>query len=200
MAFLFLGNLVNFIYQTLYHMSPLSFWTILIKVLGIYVLLQGLLQIPAFINMTQAIYYEGFQPYTKTNYFAWAYLLFLLGIFWLIIWACLFRTDWLINKLKLNAGVTEERLAFNMHRSDILKIVIMLIGGLTLVDALPAACQELFLCIQRIKEYNGFKKDPTSTYLLFHLLKIGIGIFMVTSNQLIVNYIERKEGNQMRIQ
>jgi len=173
-------------------MSPLSFWTILIKVLGIYVLLQALVGIPSFINMTQAIYYEGFQPYTKTNYFVVAYLLLLLGIFWLIIWGCLFKADWIIDKLKLTAGITEEKLAFSMHRSDILKIVIMLIGGLTLIDALPAACQELFLCIQRIKEYNGFKKDPASTYLLFHLLKIGIGIFMVTSNQFIVNYIEKK--------
>lgn len=176
-------------------MSPRSFWTILIKVLGIYVLLQALVGIPSFINMTQAIYYEGFQPYEKTNYFAIAYLLLLLGIFWLIIWVCLFRTDWLIDKLKLNAGLIEENLAFKMHRADILKIVIMLIGGLTLVDALPAACQELFSCIQKVKDYGGFKKDPTSTYLLFNLIKIGISIFMLTSSQLIVNYMEKKRRN-----
>lgn len=176
-------------------MSPKSFWTILIKSLGIYILLQALVEIPSFINMTQTIYFDGFQPYTKTNYFAWAYLLLLLGIFWLIIWGCLFKTDWIIDKLKLNSGIIEEKLGFSMHRSDILKIVIMLIGGLTLVDALPGACQELFLCIQRVKEYGGFKKDPTSTYLLFNLIKIGFSIFMLTSSRLIVNYIEKKRRN-----
>jgi hypothetical protein len=190
--FLFYGNLLNLIYQSLITMSPRSFWTILIKVIGIYVLVQGLLAIPSFINFTQAIFYNGFQPYAKTDYFAWAYLLLLLGIFWLIIWWCLFKTDWLIDKLKLNAGIIEEKLAFSMHRSDILKIVLIIIGCMTLIDALPAACQELFLCFQKMNEYNGFKKDPTSTYLLFNLLKVGIGIFMITSNQLIVNFIERK--------
>ena len=72
-----------------------------------------------------------------------------------------------------------------------LKIVIMIIGGVALIDAAPAALQEFILCIQKMGEYDGFKKDPTTAFLLFHIIKTAIGIFMLTSSRVIVNFIER---------
>lgn len=172
-------------------MSPHSFWTILIKTLGLYVILQALITIPVAINSVSMFTMQPMQSSSGSIY-ALAYSLLLFGSFGLILWECLFKTDWIINKLKLNTGFAEEKLGFTMHRSDVLKIVIMVIGGLTLLESLPIACQDLFLCLQRLNEYNGFKRDPTSIYLLYNLIKIGIGIFMVTSSRLIVNFIERK--------
>src|ERR1700749_1526705 len=99
-------------------MSPRSFWTILIKSLGIYTLLQGLIEIPTFLRLSGMFYTIAFPPSaSQGNLFALTYLLLLVGIFGLIIWECLFKTNWVIDKLKLNTGIIEERLGFSMHRS-----------------------------------------------------------------------------------
>jgi hypothetical protein len=174
-------------------MSPRSLWTIIIKGLGIYVLLQGLMSIPSIINMAEIFYSSGFpDSSTQAVFFESIYMISLLIVFWLIIWGCVIKTEWIINNLKLNNGIIEEKLGFRMHRSDILKVVVMIIGGVTLIDSLPAAFQEFFLCIQHLKEYNGFMKDPKCTYLLFYIIKVGIGVFMLTSSRLIVNFIDRR--------
>ncbi len=193
MAFLFLWNFYKFILSITYHMSARSFWTILIRTLGIYTIMQALVAFPSFISSTAMFSFESSgHDFGTGGIFAVAYILLLLGLFGLILWACLFKTDQIIDKLKLNKGIIEEKLGFDMPRAIVLKIAIIVIGGLTLIDSLPAACQELLRCLQKSAEYNGFTKDPTSTYLVYHLIKTAIGIFMTTSSDWIVNYIEKK--------
>jgi hypothetical protein len=97
-----------------------------------------------------------------------------------------------IKKLSLDKGFTEENIEINIHRSSLLSIAIIVLGGLMLADALPLLVYDAFNYVQRDDTYTGFSKNRASPYLVSNLLKIVIGYFMVVDSRLIVNFIERK--------
>jgi len=179
-------------------MTIRSFWTILVKLLGVYVILQALIAIPSMLlNLSSAISMISMEANNGRVagggiFVYFAYLILIIGIYGLILWACLAKTDWIIDKLKLDKGFAEDRFEISMHRSSILKIVIILIGGLTLMDSVPALCRYIYSCLQQSTVYFGFKRNPDSVYLLLNLVRTIIGFFMVTSSRLIVNFIEAK--------
>ena len=120
------------------------------------------------------------------------YLFVLVCIFWLLVYATLIKPEWTIDTLKLESGIIEEKLNINMHRSSILAIVIMIIGGITLTDTLPALCRDSFFIIQESHAFTSIKDAPTISTIVFNLIKIAFAIFMLTSPRVIVNYIEKK--------
>jgi hypothetical protein len=182
-------------------MSPRSFWTIVLKTIGIYTLLQGLNAIPGIINFFSVLYTQSIEhDFGTSGAYALAYFLLLVGCFGLVLWLCFVKTNQVIDKLKLTKGIAEEKLSFDMRRADILKITIMVIGWITLIDSIPATCQELFLYLQKSAEYGAFRTGTTSNYMIFHILKTAVAIFMITSSQWIVNCIEKKRRRPVTVQ
>jgi len=174
-------------------MTPRSFWQILIKILGIYIILESLTVIPQIFSTiyfftTQTNGHDGNNIYLiEIEYFAIAII-----IDGLVLWCSLFKTDWIIDKLKLDKGFQDERFEFNIHRSTTLKIAIMIMGGLFLIDSFPIVFKDLFDCFQKSEIYGSFRSNPQSAYLVMHLLKTFIGLFMLTNSRIIINYIELK--------
>lgn len=194
--FYFSEIFLNLYYQSLITMSARSFWTILLKVLGIYVIIQGLLMIPSSITLFEVVRAWSSPNMAGADLLTYVFLalynIILVCVFWFLIKACLINPEWTIDKLKLDQGIIEEQLNISMHRSDILTIVIMVIGGITLVDSLPLLCQHIFTSFQQTNEYGGFKKNPATGYLIISFVRTVFGIFMLTSSRLIVNFIEKK--------
>jgi hypothetical protein len=175
-------------------MTPRTFWAILIKVMGIYVVLQSLLAIPQFLTTI-----NYFITTTATNgqslltLYGICYITVTICIYILVIRYSIFKTDWIIDKLKLDAGFEDERLEFNIHRSTLLKIVIMVTGGWLMIDNFPAFCNQLLFYFQRQDQYGGlFSKNPASGYLIVYSLKTFAGYFMLTCSRMIINFIELK--------
>ncbi|MDB4926104.1 hypothetical protein [Mucilaginibacter sp.] len=123
-----------------------------------------------------------------------AYYITIVIVYITILGLCIFKTDWIIDKLQLDKGYNDERFEFNIHRSTILKIVVMVIGGLLIADSFPLFCQQLLAYFQQSNTlvYKKFTDSPISKYIVFYLLKTFIGFFMLTCSRMIVNYIELK--------
>jgi hypothetical protein len=174
-------------------MTPRTFWAILIKILGIYTLLESVIAIPQFLSN---IYYlaslSNGPDRNSGSLMVVVYITITLGLSVLVLWYCLFKTDWIIDKLKLDNGFQDERFEFNIHRSTILKIIIIIMGGLFLIDSFPLLCKDFFDCFQKTDEYGGYIKNPESTYVLLYFIKTLIGYFMLTCSRMIVNFIELK--------
>jgi hypothetical protein len=111
-----------------------------------------------------------------------------------------FRTDWIIDKLNLNKGITEEKLELNIHRSIVLRIAVIVTGAIILVDSLPSLLKELAVYFQRINIYKGLKAFPGTVWIVYYVVKAFIGYFMVTSSRLTVNFIERKRKGKVKIE
>jgi len=173
-------------------MTIRTFWTIILKILGIYLVLDSFKVIPQFIS---TLYTFASDPDQTRLVFIWTfvYLMSTVGQYVFILWLFVFKTAWLIDKLHLEKGFSEERIEFNIPRSTVLSIAIILIGGLMFVDSLPQFCNQTFSYFQ---QQNMYRQNPNSGWIIFHLVKTTIGYLLMTNSQFIVNFIDRKKTNE----
>jgi len=170
-------------------MTPRTFWTIFIKILGLWLVLGSITVIPEFIGALSFYGKDG----DMLGILIWVFMfLLLLGIFAGILWLFVFKTEWIIDKLRLDKGFTEEKIEVNIHRSTIINIAIIVFGGLMLVDALPLLLKEIIQYYQEKDAYNKFTPSPRTGWLFFYFLKVIIGYLLVTYSKVVVNLIERQ--------
>jgi hypothetical protein len=174
------------------NMTIRTFWTILLKILGIYLVFDSFIVIPQFLTTLSTFFLD---PEQTAMVFIWTfvYLLFTVGLFVFILWLFVFKTAWLIDKLHLEKGFSEERIEFNIPHSTVLSISIILIGGLMFVDSLPQLCRQIFSFFQ---QKNMFIQDPSSDLIIFHFVKTIIGYLLMTNSRFIVNFIDGKKKNE----
>lgn len=177
-------------------MTPRTLWTIILKIFGIYTLTQIYYPLLQFISIILMIARHHYENGFETIGFAFVSV----SIYVLITLAFLFKTDWLINNLKLDKNITEEKIALNIHRSIVLTIVILLSGILLFADSLPQFLKEVYSYYVVINDYVHFKQYPRAGNLIVELVKLLISCFMLGCSRLIVNFIERKRrGPQAHI-
>jgi amino acid permease len=173
-------------------MTIRTFWTIVLKILGIYLVLDSFKVIPQFISTLSTF---SSDPDQTRMVFIWTfvYLLSTVGLYVFILWLFVFKTAWLIDKLHLERGFAEERIEFNIPRSTVLSIAIILIGGLMFVDSLPQLCRQIFSYFQ---QKNMFVQNLSSGWIIFQFVKTIIGYLLMTNSRFIVNFIDRKKINE----
>jgi len=170
-------------------MTLKTFWSVLIKLIGLYLIWQLLILLPSIISIFAAarIYGDG-SSIIPDIILRTVHILVII----FIIRSCLFRTDDVIIKLRLMKGNEDERIEVNIHRSSLLKIAIIVLGGLLLADSTPFLGFQLISYFENTQVKLSFIENRASPYLVAELLKVIIGYFMVTDSRLIVNFIERK--------
>jgi hypothetical protein len=128
------------------------------------------------------------------------FLFFTVGFYVLIVRYFIFKTDWLIDKLYLDKGFTEERFELKIHRSTVLRIAVIVIGAVIIIYSLPLFCKQAFAYSQLTGPDKGFKENPASGWLIFYFVKLFVGFFMMTSSRLVVNFIERKRKDHVAVE
>ena len=106
----------------------------------------------------------------------------------------IFKSDLIIDKLKLDKGFDQETIPLNIHRSTILSISIIVIGGLIIADEIPNLCRQLFAYFQEKRMTYG-QTNPTISYSVLAAAKIVIGLVLIGNQRQIVNFIERRRKN-----
>lgn len=170
-------------------MALKSLWTIIIKIAGLYIIWQSLLLLPQFFVLATL----GIKDHENSQVFVSELLLLTQGCICLLAaWGCIFKTDWVIKKLNLEKDLEDEKFEINVHRSVVLKIIVVVLGGIFVADAIPTLFQNLFTYFQLQDSYDGFKHNRSSPWIVYALLKLVIGYFMMADSRLIVNFIERR--------
>jgi hypothetical protein len=100
------------------------------------------------------------------------------------------KPEIIINKLKLDEGFEEEKFEINLHRSTVLSIAIIIIGGLMLADGLPELMRQIYVYFQMQNAYDYPADKSPSGYIIFYFIKVFIGYYMVAYHRLVVNFIE----------
>jgi hypothetical protein len=170
-------------------MTPRTFWLILIKVIGVYFILNSLQLIVPFITSTLFISKED-----TSSSFIELFLGFVVvaGLYFLVVRYCIFRPEFIIDKLRLDKGFGDEKIEIRIHRSTVLTIAIIVMGGIMFVEVLPILCQQLFSYIQSTGAENLLRDTHKYGWIIFYLVKLFISLFMMTSSRSVVNFIERK--------
>ncbi len=162
-------------------MSIRTFWTILLKVIGIWMILSGVTVITYFFSSVGVINYAPELNTMDVIYYIGA-LFLILGLFVLIIKLLIFNPNWIINKLKLVNGIIEERLDLNVGSNAVINIAIIVTGAILLIDALPLLCQNIFIYLQ---QKNIFRNDPGAGSIIMLLIKSLLGYFLMTKSKMI---------------
>jgi hypothetical protein len=162
-------------------MTTRTFWTIFIKIMGIWFVLNNLWVIIQFFT---SIFFLNSEQRLMTSVITLAMLVLTLFFFILIFYLLIFKTDWIIDKLGLDKAIQEEKLELNIHRSTVLAIAVIVIGSLILIDALPQLIRQLITYFQQ--------HNPTSAWIIFYFVKAVLGYILMTNSRFIVNLIEHQ--------
>ena len=172
-------------------MTITTFWNILLKILGIWLILSGLSVIPQFI---WAFSVFGNQPKGSTMMGIIAIaglLIFSAAMFIIILWLFVFKSDWIINKLKLDKGFIEEKIDLNLKLNTALTISIIVIGGLMFADSLPQLIRFIYSGFQ---QDDLVRKDPVTALIILYLAKTIIGYLLMTNSRIIIGFITKHNG------
>ncbi|UYZ63509.1 hypothetical protein [Hymenobacter weizhouensis] len=124
------------------------------------------------------------------------YLLVLVGsvaLYCLLPYAFIFKPAWLADKLQLSSGIEQEAIPLAVHRSTILSVAIIVVGGLLLVNELP---NFLRLLLAYSQERRGGVIDPELTNLVQTATKIALGALLISKQRQLVNFIEYQRRRQ----
>jgi hypothetical protein len=174
-------------------MTPRSLFNIILKILGIFLIKDFLATIP---HLLSAIYFMTQPDGLSEGIWVLLSTLMILVVYWFVFYYLVFKTELIIDQLKLDQGFDQPVIPLNMHRSAILSISVIVIGGFLIVDALPDFCRQIFSYFQEKRMTYGMT-DPSIAYIILSGVKILIGVFLVTAQRTIVNAIEhkRRKGN-----
>ena len=163
-----------------------TFWKILLKIVGLFILFSCISIIPQFYSTISFI--DG-NLNIENLLLIWLMLIASIVVYIIIIRLFLFKTEWLVEKLKLGKNFNEERIDLNIKSSTVLTIAIIVIGGLMLAESLPNFCSGLFNFLQ---QKTLFKDYLDSHWLIYHFLKIIIGYLLLTNGKRLTKYIEEE--------
>lgn len=169
-----------------------TFWKILLKIVGIWLLFSCISIIPQFYS---TLSFTNGNLNTETLMMIWFMLVVSIVIYILIIRLFLFKTEWLVEKLKLERNFKEEKIDLNIKSLTVLTIAIIVIGGLMIAESLPNFCSGLFNFLQ---QKTLFKDYPDSHWLIYHFLKIIIGYLLLTNGKRLAKYIDKESVEEKK--
>lgn len=167
-------------------MTIKTFWTIFLKILGIWLVLDSVTVIPQFIS---TLFYSDPYDTGLGLPLSIAVLLLTIGVYLFILRLFVFKTAWLIAKLHLDKGFEEEKIDIHVHLTTVLTVTTIVIGGLIFVDSLPELCKEVFVFLQ---QKTIFRENPGSGWLIFLLVKTILSYLLMTNSKQVVAFINRQ--------
>ncbi len=168
-------------------MTPRSFFTIFLKVLGIFLIYESIGVIPQGLLTVLSITENGNASIEIFSVII--FIVFIISIYLIVLKYFVFKTELVIDKLQLDKGFIEEKFELNIHRSTILRIATIVTGGLIFINNLPAFCQYTYNYFEQTQFSGG---SPKSEWLIFYFLKTLLGYFLLTNSRLIVAFIEKQ--------
>ena len=163
--------------------------TVILKVLAIYILIQSISIIQQFFGAFGFITHE--ETFISGVLFFIGILLTLI-IYFLIAWLLIVKTDWIVQKIIRDDRLEADFTTFKIHRSAVLTISIIVIGGLTLIDVLPRFIKDLYDYNIKSQNFREFVPGVKFDYLILSFIKILIGLYLIYYNRFVVNLIEKK--------
>ncbi|UEG49035.1 hypothetical protein LK994_10370 [Ferruginibacter lapsinanis] len=167
-------------------MAIRNFWRLFLKMLGIWIVISSISIALNYIS-TIASYYNSI---TNGEILPVLFLLiFSAGILFLIIRYFLFRTEWIIDRFKLDKGFNDEKIDIAISNQTFMAIVISVIGGISFIEAIPSLCKALFNFYQQ--DYV-FRQSPGTASIIFYLVQAVIGLILFSNGVFFSKLLIRK--------
>lgn len=165
-----------------------SLWTILIKLIGIYLLSQLIYTIA---SAAQVIWYLNQSFRGDPGVIGLLVLTSVISstLFVLVIRTCLFRSDWVIAVLNLEDGFEEKQFNFKFSQSAIVSIALIILGGIFMANAIVSLGFDI---PNYFKQRNLFPLTGSSLPLFVTIGKGMAGYLLIVFHKNIAMSMERK--------
>lgn len=160
-----------------------TFWKIIIKSIGLWLLVNCVWVIPQFTS-TLNIIDHNVDWYSI--FLIWTLCFFTLIVYILVTRLFLFKTEWIIRLLKLDQNFIEDRIGLEFPAKSILTIIVVLIGGIMFIYSLPDLAASIFEFLQQkelIKDYNE------TGWMIYNFFAALFGLLLMSNGKFISNYI-----------
>ncbi|PXY39524.1 hypothetical protein DMB65_17025 [Flavobacterium cheongpyeongense] len=166
-----------------------TFWRILIKILGLLLILGALTVIPQWFSSMYSAYQIG--DFESLTILAIIFLA-ILFIYYFVFRLCVYKTSWIIEKLKLDRDFETQNIELNSKSFTIISIATIVIGGLIFVENIPLLLREIFIFFQ---QESLFKDYPKTGWILFDFFKVILGYLLITNSSRIAKFIDNQKKN-----
>ena len=163
-----------------------TFWRIVIKGIGLWLLIGAFYIIPQL----------GSNLYMINTNDGWSniFTIFILSVFLFVVYIFivrlfLFKSEYIITKLKLDSHFTQEKIDVNISSQTVLRVVIIITGAITLIESLPNFMIEVYHFLQAKQLLKDYQEVSS---MLFYFIKSLIAYLMMTNSKVIEKYISRE--------
>ncbi|HEY5406560.1 MAG TPA: hypothetical protein VIJ92_05730 [Ginsengibacter sp.] len=161
---------------------------IIIKVFGFFIIKDILATLPYLITpiMSLAGSEEKFDSGTLIV------TLLILALYFAIAYALIFKTESMLNLLKLEPELSDEYLTFDVSAVNILTIALIILAGYLLIEEIPDFCNYLFSYYEQSQLRFQATKPPISK-LMISGIKIVIAFLIIGERKKIIQLIQKDE-------
>jgi hypothetical protein len=170
-----------------------TFWSIIIKGIGLWLLINSVYVITQFASTFAFTSDSGLN--WKNLIAAWIITFGTLILYLLVASVFLFKSAWLIEKLRLDKNFSQDKIDLNIPYKTVLSIVVIVIGADVFIEALPKLCSTIYEFAkqkERINEYMG------ASWLIFYFLKALSGYLIMTNSKTVVKFIDKEKIDQTK--
>ena len=171
-------------------MKARDLFTIILKVFGIYMIKEVLFAIPpVFKNFYQFVKID---PDVALSSLILSFLI--LAFYCSIVYVLFNKTGYIISKLNLISGLSDQTLTINLHRSQVYSIAIIITGLVVLVFSIPELVRNIYAWYNYIglreKAFGMRPYDPGNFFV--SLAEVIIGFLFLGNQKTIINFIEHR--------
>ncbi|MFN5415843.1 MAG: hypothetical protein ACK5B9_02225 [Flavobacteriia bacterium] len=169
-------------------MSVKSFWLIVLKIIGIWFVLDSFLVIEQLISSVILSFFSFNEDYF-TTYLSLLLFVIIIVVFFILLRLFLFKPQWLIKKLKLDQDFDSEKIDFTADKTSIVRVAIIIIGAMLFIDSFPKLISQSFNFFQ---QKSIFRESPTSVWIILETVKCIIAYLLINNNKSLSEFIDRK--------
>lgn len=167
-------------------MTIRNLFNIIIKVIGLLLIKDMIAMVPQLL----AAFVYLYDPETfSEGILAIVYSSIIIVVYAIIARYFIFRSENLIDFFRLEKDFDEQTIPLNMHHSSILRIAVIVIGGLMIANGIPELCEGIYAYNQNDRMSHGLIKQNKSG-MIMDAVGILTGIVLINFNRQIVNLIE----------
>ena len=167
-------------------------FNVILKVFGLFIIKDILATLPYLISpILQLIQGDEFKDVLGMLIIS----LLILAIYFSIAYALLFKTNSLLNFLKLEPEFMEDRLAFEISTKNIMTVAIIILGGYILIDEIPNFCNYIFKYYEQ-SQISFSTTKPGISNLIISGVKILIAFLIIGERKRIILYAQKDEVSQ----
>ncbi len=174
-------------------MTKKTFYQFVLKVAGLFTLKEF---IETFLQMISLVFYDS--SMNSGAFISILSIFMMLAIKIGLIYACLIKTDKIIEILKLADDDTVlSDWYFDMN--TLLSLAIIIIGLLQIIDVLPILIRQIFLSIDT-KRFDSFSNNLDKSSYVVPVLKLLIGFLLISNYKLIIKWINNTSETKDKLE